>query len=112
MHIVQIKDHLLSQRSLGLGLDAMTPDATTIRLFGRNPVQAKAIDKHLSRHDAEMTVGGHPSMGGQIIDVTMAGSQAARYRRGEGRPSRLHRGHRKARVSIRPKSRAVFEVTT
>lgn len=67
----QIKDRLSFQRFLGLGLDGMVPDATTVWLFRERLVQAKAIDKLFARFDAALTDRGYLAMGGQTIDATV-----------------------------------------
>lgn len=47
----QIKDRMSFQRFLGLGLDGIGPDATTVWLFRERLVQSKAIDKLFARFD-------------------------------------------------------------
>ena len=67
----QIKDRLSFQRFLGLGLDGAAPDATTVWLFRKRLVKAKAIDRLFARFDAALTDRGYLAMGGQIIDATV-----------------------------------------
>lgn len=64
----QIKDRLLFQRFLGLGLDGTVPDAT-VGLFRERLVTAKAIDKLFARFGAALKDRGYLAMSGQIIDA-------------------------------------------
>jgi IS5 family transposase len=47
------------------------PDATTVWLFRKRLVKAKAIDRLFARFDAALTYRGYLAMGGQIIDATV-----------------------------------------
>jgi IS5 family transposase len=67
----QIKDRLSFQRFLGLGLDGVVPDATTVWLFRERLVKARAIERLFSRFDAVLKERGYLAMGGQIIDATV-----------------------------------------
>jgi len=67
----QIKDRLPFQRFPDLGLDGTVPDATTVWLFRKRLVQARAIDKLFARFDAALKDRGYLAMGGQIIDATV-----------------------------------------
>lgn len=67
----QIKDRLSFQRFLGLGLNGVVPDATTVWLFRERLVKAKAIEQLFTRFDAVLKERGYLAMGGQIIDATV-----------------------------------------
>ena len=67
-----IRDRLLFQRFLRLGLDGCVSDVTKVWLFRERLVQANSIDKLLARFDAALTDRGYLAMGGQIIDATVA----------------------------------------
>lgn len=103
------------QRFLGLGLDGRVADATTVWLFRKRLVQAKAIDKLFARFDAALTDRGYLAMGGQIIDATMVpvpkqrntDEERAAIKRGkipehwQGKPAKIRQKDRDARWSLK-----------
>jgi hypothetical protein len=85
-----MKDRLSFMRFLGLGLSDAVPDANTIWTFRealtRATVTGKpAIEVLFGAYDTALKKAGFLAMGGQIVDATNPGTQAAQLRGREGR---------------------------
>lgn len=96
----QIKDRLSFQRFLGLGLDGVVPDATTVWLFRERLVKARAIDKLFARFDAALRDQGYLAMGGQILDATIV--PAPKQRNSEEEKAAIREGRVPARWQEKP----------
>jgi transposase, IS5 family len=70
-------------RSLDLELEDPAPDATTIWRFREALAEAGLIDKLFERFGQHLEAAGYIARGGQIIDATIVGAQAAQHEGGE-----------------------------
>ena len=78
-----IRDRISFMRFLDLELEDPVPDATTIWLFREALAQAGLIDKLFERFGQHLEAEGYIARGGQIIDATIVGAQAAQHEGGE-----------------------------
>ena len=66
-----IRDRLSFMRFLGLGLEDVVPDATTVWLFREALAKAGLVKTLFKRFDSYLDAKGYIARGGQIIDATI-----------------------------------------
>ena len=67
----QIRDRLSFMRFLGLGLEDVVPDATTVWLFREALSRANLVKALFDRFNGHLNAKGYIARGGQIIDATI-----------------------------------------
>jgi transposase, IS5 family len=67
----QIRDRLSFMRFLGLGLEDVVPDATTVWLFREALSRANLVKALFERFNGHLNAKGYIARGGQIIDATI-----------------------------------------
>jgi IS5 family transposase len=67
----QIRDRLSFMRFLGLGLEDVVPDATTVWLFREALSRANLVKALFDRFNGHLNAKGYLARGGQIIDATI-----------------------------------------
>ena len=67
----QIRDRLSFMRFLGLGLEDVMPDATTVWLFREALSRANLVEALFDRFNGYLNAKGYIARGGQIIDATI-----------------------------------------
>jgi transposase, IS5 family len=67
----QIRDRLSFMRFLGLGLEDVVPDATTVWLFREALSKANLIKALFDRFNGYLNAKGYIARGGQIVDATI-----------------------------------------
>ena len=67
----QIRDRLSFMRFLGLGLEDVVPDATTVWLFREALSRANLVKALFDRFNGYLNAKGYIARGGQIIDATI-----------------------------------------
>ena len=67
----QIRDRLSFMRFLGLGLEDVVPDATTVWLFREALTEANLAKALFERFDGHLNARGYIARGGQIVDATI-----------------------------------------
>jgi IS5 family transposase len=73
----QVRDRLSFTRFLRLGIEDSIPDATTLWLYREKLAKAGLIEMLFDRFDQHLAAQGYIARGGQIIDATRAGAEAA-----------------------------------
>ena len=67
----QIRDRLSFTRFLGLGLEDVVPDATTVWLFREALTKANLVKMLFDRFNGYLNAKGYIARGGQIVDATI-----------------------------------------
>jgi transposase, IS5 family len=67
----QVRDRLSFMRFLGLGLEDVVPDATTVWLFREALSKANLVKALFDRFDGYLNAKGYIARGGQIVDATI-----------------------------------------
>jgi len=79
----QIRDRLSFMRFLGLGLEDVVPDATTVWLFREALTKANLIKALFERFDGHLNAKGYIARGGQIVDATIVSAPRQHNTRAE-----------------------------
>jgi transposase len=79
----QIRDRLSFMRFLGLGLEDVVPDATTVWLFREALTKANLVKALFERFDGYLNAEGYIARGGQIVDATIVSAPRQHNRREE-----------------------------
>ena len=79
----QIRDRLSFMRFLGLGLEDVVPDATTVWLFREALSKVNLVKALFERFDGYLNARGYIARGGQIVDATIVSAPKQHNSRAE-----------------------------
>ncbi len=81
----QVNDRLSFMRFLGLGIEEVVPDGTTVWLFRESLTQQGLVEDLFERLEAYLQQQGYRARGGQIVDATLIPVPTQRNSREENR---------------------------
>ena len=93
----QIRDRLSFMRFLGLGLEDVVPDATTVWLFREALSRANLVKALFDRFNGYLNAKGYIARGGQIIDATIVSAPKQHNTREENEAIKAARRRRVGR---------------